>query len=514
MAILSKVAMPFLSRLVRNRAVPRLVFTKYRSRPVLFNTASTSSNTFSTCPTVSMYPAGGNNDETQDPPHGLTPAGMVEFFICNLETMPVVDIMENRVLEKLMEYSTILPTPISIEEFIDRGCEGGAFTEAESYNHLKNEVAVRLAHMIMELQHLPKELHAEERCHHTISLYSDSFSQIIEFEDREPDDQALVDFMKLLVTFKARHKDTVNDMALACMTMKEKLGIPGDDVNSPLLPSIKTFLDRLYTSRISIHMITNQHLSVYGWERTPPHQIGIIHPNTSLTSILVDAYDDALMHTENCYMVAPKVNIRNFNSSKMVYTNEPAHGVLIPSHLYIIFFEVLKNAMRATVETHWERKYDLPPITAIVCQSDEDFTIKISDQGGGVSRANMDKLFFYLYSTTPQHSASDRGLGYGLPLARLYARYFHGDLRVAAYDGFGTDVYIYTRALANTAVERLPVYKKESVDAWLDEQALDWTSSVGTDMMQGPDIVHGHDVEQDTSILQPRVKPSEDHPVT
>ena len=59
--------------------------------------------------------------------------------------------------------------------------------------------------MIMELQHLPRELYAEEKCHHTISLYSKSFPQIIEFEDSEPDQQTLAEIMKILKTFKARH---------------------------------------------------------------------------------------------------------------------------------------------------------------------------------------------------------------------------------------------------------------------------------------------------------------------
>ena len=39
------------------------------------------------------------------------------------------------------------------------------------------------------------------------------------------------------------------------------------------------------------------------------------------------------------------------------------------------------------------------------------------------------------------------GLGYGLPVARLYARYFHGDLELKTIAGFGTDVYIRLRRL-------------------------------------------------------------------
>ena len=282
------------------------------------------------------------------------------------------------------------------------------------------------------------------------------------------------------MTFKSRHEHTVNDMAMACMMMREEICVPQDEINSRLLhpacTSITTFLDRLYTSRISIRMITNQHLQVYGYERAPPHQIGIIQPDTSITSILVDASDDAFMYTENFYTVAPKVIVKNYNSTTSC-PSEPVTGVLIPDHLYFIFNEVLKNAMRATVDTHWERKDNLPPITALVCQTNDDFTIKISDQGGGVDRATMDRMFLYLYSTKPQYSEEDQCLGYGLPLARLYARYFSGDLRVASYDGFGTDVYIYTRALASTAVERLPVYKKESAGSWaVSKQVHDWSS--------------------------------------
>ena len=71
--------------------------------------------------------------------------------------------------------------------------------------------------------------------------------------------------------------------------------------------------------------------------------------------------------------------------------------------------------------------------------------------GGGIPRSKMDLLFQYMYSTAPQPSRSDNisaplaGYGYGLPLSRLYARYFQGDLNVSSVEGHGTDAIIYLK---------------------------------------------------------------------
>ena len=95
-------------------------------------------------------------------------------------------------------------------------------------------------------------------------------------------------------------------------------------------------------------------------------------------------------------------------------------------------FEIFKNSMRATVEnSSWS---DLKSLDVMVSKSDEDITIKISDYGGGIPRSQMGNLFKYLFTTagrigkahvnTVKESSVPplAGLGYGLPLSRLYAR--------------------------------------------------------------------------------------------
>ena len=149
--------------------------------------------------------------------------------------------------------------------------------------------------------------------------------------------------------------------------------------------------------------------------------------------------------------------------------------------------------MRATVEYHGIDA-DYPPIKVVIADGsdNEDVIIKVSDEGGGIPRSNMKRIWSYV-STWPNvthcarwHSARKpitpsmgnpyltlfffrstvshqlfttadpeiqegmvafnenvdhsidsplAGLGYGLPISRSYARYFGGDLSIMSMEG-------------------------------------------------------------------------------
>ena len=65
------------------------------------------------------------------------------------------------------------------------------------------------------------------------------------------------------------------------------------------------------------------------------------------------------------------------------------------------------------------------------------------------------------------------------PIGFLCSRYFQGDLRIASYEGYGTDVSLYIPTLASEAVEHLPVFGTTASEKLLATgvRVPDWTST-------------------------------------
>uniref|UniRef100_A0A8B9QY79 Protein-serine/threonine kinase n=1 Tax=Apteryx owenii TaxID=8824 RepID=A0A8B9QY79_APTOW len=304
--------------------------------------------------------------------------------------------------------------------------------------------------------------------------YVQSLLDIMEFLDRDPEDQAtLGQFTDALVTIRNRHNDVVPTMAQGVIEYKEAYG--DDPVSNQ---NIQYFLDRFYLSRISIRMLINQHTLLFDGSTNPAHpkHIGSIDPHCGVADVVRDAYNMAKLLCDKYYMSSPDLEIEEVNANN---SQQPINIVYVPSHLYHMLFELFKNAMRATVESH-ENSPRLPAIKVMVALGQEDLSIKMSDRGMGVPLRKIERLFSYLYSTAPTPQlgtggAPLAGFGYGLPISRLYAKYFQGDLQLFSMEGFGTDAVIYLKALSTDSVERLPVYNKS---AWrhyqASQEAGDW----------------------------------------
>ncbi|XP_061381271.1 pyruvate dehydrogenase (acetyl-transferring) kinase, mitochondrial isoform X2 [Danaus plexippus] len=327
--------------------------------------------------------------------------------------------------------------------------------------------------------------------------YERSFEEIIEFEKKEPEPPVLSEFCERLVLIRNRHSDVVQTMAQGVLELKES-----HEVDPGIENSIQYFLDRFYMSRISIRMLINQHTLLFGENELGARQasvngignggrhIGSIDPACDVIAVVKDAYENARFLCDRYYLASPDLELLQHGSTE----THPLPVVYVPSHLYHMLFELFKNSMRAVMETH---ENNPPPIQVNIVQGREDISVKMSDRGGGIPRSVSDLLFKYMYSTAPQPSRSDSqtvplaGYGYGLPISRLYARYFHGDLVLMSCEGYGTDAIIYLKALTNEANELLPIFNRTSSKFYRTSPSpADWSGPAPYRPKDKPNLQH------------------------
>lgn len=378
-------------------------------------------------------------------------------------------------------YSQFNPSPLSIKKFIDFGLNA---SEKKSFVFLRKELPVRLANIMKEIALLPENLLRMPSVVAVNDWYIRSFQEIIEFEKTEANEKTLEHFCNELVKIRNRHSDVVETMAQGVLELKES-----HDVDHHTEHSIQYFLDRFYMSRISIRMLINQHTLLFGGqlENAPgPNRskyIGCIDTQCDVVSVIKDAYENARFLCDQYYLASPDLIIDVSRHNQLEEEEENKTNIVyVPSHLYHMLFELFKNSMRAVMEYHGSVD-QYPPITVTVSKGKEDMCLKMSDRGGGIGRSTTDHLFKYMYSTAPQPSKSDAhtvplaGYGYGLPISRLYARYFHGDLILLSCEGYGTDAVIYMKALSNEANELLPIFNKTTSKFYRTVvQTNDWSN--------------------------------------
>uniref|UniRef100_A0A8C7GC63 Protein-serine/threonine kinase n=1 Tax=Oncorhynchus kisutch TaxID=8019 RepID=A0A8C7GC63_ONCKI len=347
-------------------------------------------------------------------------------------------------------FSKFSPSPLSMKQFIDFGSANAC--EKTSFVFLRQELPVRLANIMKEIDFLPDKLLSTPSLQLLQSWYATSLMEIVGFLEKEPDDKKILKkFTETLVNIRNRHNNVVTTMAQGVVEYKDAFG--SDPVTNQ---NVQYFLDRFYMSRISTRMIMNQHSLIFDGSANPAHpkHIGTIDPDCAVTEVVKDAFDSSKMLCEQYYLTSPEIDLTQVNGP-----DQPLRIVYVPSHLYHMLFELFKNAMRATVETH-EMALHLPPVKVRVSLGSEDLTIKISDRGGGVPLRKIERLFSYMYSTAPM------SLTLCVP---------GSDLQLYSMEGYGTSAVIYLKALSSESVERLPVYNQSAIRHYqTSNEADDW----------------------------------------
>jgi len=392
----------------------------------------------------------------------------MKFTLVSRSISKLLDLQSMKLLD---HYSRYNPSPLTIKQFVEFGQTGSV---EDSFVFLRKEIPVRLSNIMKEFSLLPRNLQEMPSVLLVQNSLAQTFSELMEFEPCTACDQhTLSTFCLVLQRVRDSHANSVQAMAQGVLELKES-----HHVDSQAEMSIQYFLDRFYMSRISLRMLINQHVYLFeaGADQDTSY-VGMIDSHCQLKSTLMKAFDDSSFLCKEYYGCSPEIKLKGHTIMK----NAPLELVYPQAHLYHILFELLKNSMRATVETH-HNAHELPLIEVLVAKGEHDVSIRVSDQGGGIPRHITDLMFHYLFSTAPRPSLTPSktplaGYGYGLPLSRLYARYLHGDLILYSYDGYGTDAVVYLKSATHQAVELLPVFNKTSSRIYRSSaSAADWTN--------------------------------------
>ena len=369
--------------------------------------------------------------------------------------------------EALGEAATKKATSVSMQNLLDTGRgdmlpkgyansndkERGAVVKKQIATFLYREMPVRFAHRAMELARLPHGLGQQPSICEVENWYKQSFADLVRLQPPRTDELE-EELRKTLENIYTRHAETQVKIAQGLREFSFSPEVQETGKKLYEFEDIHRFLDKFSTSRIGIRMLIGQYLD---FDNEDPDYIGLISVNTSPVKVANQAIDHATYMCTREFGDAPSVSIRGRKDLTFAY---------VPSHLYYMLFELLKNSMRATCVTHMQENdmfdKELPDINIVIADGEEndDVVVKVSDEGGGIRRSHVGRIFRYLFTTARdeptalEDANSDfgvegplAGLGYGLPISRAYARYFGGDLEIISMEGYGTDAFLYLSRL-------------------------------------------------------------------
>jgi pyruvate dehydrogenase kinase 2/3/4 len=223
-------------------------------------------------------------------------------------------------------------------------------------------------------------------------LYIHSFMDLVQCDKKIVNADQERAFSRLVEGIYERHSRVLVQMAKGAYEFRNHIAKDNTRQAKDVFARMEEthdFLDRFYLCRIGIRVLIGQYLAL----RQPPvdHYVGIICSVTSPYEIVKRAIDDAAFMCTRKYGDAPEVIMSGRLDLTFPY---------VPTHLHYIMLELLKNSMRATVEFHGPDA-DFPPIKVIIADGNdnEDVVIKVSDEGGGIPRSNIRKIWSYLFTT-------------------------------------------------------------------------------------------------------------------
>lgn len=341
--------------------------------------------------------------------------------------------------------------PVTIQQLLSRSA---LVSDEEHVRHaqwIHQEMPVRLAHRLQDFMRLPFVVVCNTRFHEVFRLFLHSFETLV--HHRPPANaEETAEFALVVKGLVRGHADIVH-------MLQEGYG----ELQALFegLVDLDEFLNQTFFTRIGNRVLAEHFLAVHEarMRGDTSECYGVVHPRLCPAEIVRKLGESLGVLCGNLYGVEPTIVLEGDLDTELSF---------VPDHLSFILQEIIKNAFRATIERHKDADGGLPPVTVEVMKGSFDVTMKVSDRGGGMRREKVRRIWRYGYTSTKQDSAQAvadagtsandtfsglcgqdpssmrqlAGYGFGIPLSRVYAKYFGGDIHVQSMHGYGTDVYL------------------------------------------------------------------------
>jgi len=375
--------------------------------------------------------------------------------------VPAVSAEFERLLDELAAQKA---TAVSLTNLWRVGLDSSPDQTLLNAQFLWRELRLRFAQRARQLSRLPGGLSLHPAVQEAIAVYHDVTARLVTC----PKPHTFAD--------EAMFAAVLRETKPSSILIPHKIGLAlADRARTQPLSAheqreVDKELDAFFMSRIGHRFLIQHYLASRDGRRRPGFS-GIISGKCSPVDVIRDAAARATELVNKKCGACPEIEIIGDRQDTFTY---------LPSHIYFIAAELLKNACGATVRFRRLPSGELPagtvlpPVRVIVARGEEDVAIKVEDQGGGIARSRLADVWRYkgywsddvgddcLFDTVdapPVAGGSAAPLamhGLGLPLSRLYAKYFGGTLHLTPMEGYGTDCYVRLNRLGDHNCENLP----------------------------------------------------------
>ena len=264
----------------------------------------------------------------------------------------------------------------------------------ETARDLHDQLLVRLAHCLCFFQSIPFLPAVNPTLLSLHERYLKLFEKLTKFPDIQTnaDEEKFFDFMN---KFLIQNNDVIGLLSTGCNEAQKYF---------KSYQTMENFLDNVLRLRLSMRILAEHYIELHKQQNNRNDQwCGAICMKFSAAKAIQQCIDDVSSICFETYSVVPKVDIENHFDQSFPY---------FPSIVEYILRELLKNSMRAVVETHknnlgsvnrvkqfFEEHPDDPLCKVIVTSDPTDghFTIAIRDQGGGIQDPD-EKIFRYMFT--------------------------------------------------------------------------------------------------------------------